>query len=73
MKCSHCPAKCTECIADPQYTEIEHTVIVRGNPDQKKTYKRSGYLCEHKSFFFCQKEYLLEEEEMLNRFAKSVS
>ena len=73
MRCSHCPANCMECIANPQFTEIEHTVKVRGNPDQEMTYKREGYLCEQKSFFFCHKEYLLEEEKMLNRFAGAVS
>lgn len=71
MHCSHCPANCTECISSPQFTEMEHTVKVRGNPDQEMTYTRPGYFCEQKSFFFCREEYLVEEEALLNRFAEA--
>ena len=73
MRCSHCPANCSECSCSPSFTEMEHTVKVRGNPDQEMTYKREGYFCEQKSFFFTHKKYLLEEEEMLNRFAGTLS
>jgi hypothetical protein len=52
---------------------MEHTVKKRGNPDKEMTYKREGYLCEKKSFFFTCKEYLAEEEEILNRFVGTVS
>ena len=52
-------------------TEMEHTIILRGDPDREMTYKREGYYCEQKSFFFCQKEYLIEEEELINRFTGS--
>lgn len=72
MKCSHCPANCTECLTTPRFAEMEHTVKVRGNPDQEMTYKREGYLCEQKSFFFTRKENLDKEEEILNRFARSL-
>lgn len=73
MKCSHCPASCTECTATPRFTEVEYTIKARGNPDQEMTIRRKGFLCEKESFFFCQKDVLLEEEEIINRFANSVS
>ena len=73
MKNSQCPVDCGQCATTPVFTEVEHTIIVRGNPDKEMTYTRKGYLCESKSFFFTQKDFLLEEEALLNRFAQSVS
>jgi hypothetical protein len=52
---------------------VEHTVIARGNPDREMIFKRQGFLCEKKDFFFCNKEVLLQEEEILNRFVNSGS
>ncbi len=68
MSCSYCPAQCDHCNGSPQMTEVEHTIIARGNPDVTFTYNKRGYMCEKESFFFCEKSFLFEEEVIINRF-----
>ena len=73
MSCSYCPARCESCYGNPKITELEHTVIARGNPDVTMTYQKRGYLCEKESFFFCDQSFLAEEEAIINAFVQKVS
>ena len=73
MSCPYCPAQCESCHGSPKMTQIEHTIIARGNPDVTMSYQKQGYLCEKESFFFCEKSFLLEEESMILAFLEKVS
>jgi hypothetical protein len=63
-----CPATCQDCTYDLSMSEEEHTIIARGNPDRSMTYTRKGYRCNKKSFFFNSREFIHEEEKIVNNF-----
>ena len=71
MKSTICPATCSDCDCDIECREMEHTIMVRGNPDQTMTFTKKGYFCKTKSFFFSLNDFLIQEEELVNRFAGS--
>ena len=66
MKTQVCPV----CNAQSHYEEIQHTIKSRGNPDKTMTFTKKGYRCSRQSFFFSDREFLKEEEKMVNRFAE---
>lgn len=72
MKNSICPAACKDCDSDIVRHEVEHTIVVRGDPDQTLRFTKKGYLCKTKSFFFSSKDFLSKEEEIVNTFARAV-
>ncbi len=73
MKSAICPAECHDCECDIVRHEMEHTIVVRGEPDKTMRYVKEGYYCNTKSFFFSLDDFLGREEEIVNRFAGSKS
>lgn len=69
MKSTICPAECHDCECDIISHEMEHTVVVRGDPDQTMCFTKKGYFCKTKSFFFCLDDFLSHEEKLINTFA----
>ena len=65
MKTRICPV----CHSQSHYEEISHTIKARGNPDKTMTITKKGYRCTKQSFFFSDREYLKEEEKIINHFA----
>ena len=69
MKSSICPAACHDYECDIVCRTMKHTIIVRGEPDQKMSFMKEGYFCKTKSFFFSLDDFLSKEEEIVNTFA----